>query len=70
MRLLHIVHDVVEIGSHLGGAVGSGCSAIDDLGSVVADIEHHNYLGALEEGGRTLIEGAETISDASSGNWF
>ncbi len=70
MRLLHIVHDVVEIGSHLGGAVGSGFSAVDDLGSTIADIKHHDYLGALEEGGKTLIEGAESISDASSGNWF
>jgi hypothetical protein len=70
MRLSHIVHDVVEIGSHLGGAVGSGFSAINDLGSTITDINHHDYLGALEEGGKTLMEGAETISDASSGNWF
>ncbi len=70
MGFLNIVHEVVEVGSHIGGAIGSGCSTINDLGYVVADIKHHDYLGAVEEGAQTLIRGAETIADVNSGNWF
>jgi hypothetical protein len=70
MHFLNIVHEAVEIGSHIGGAIGNGCNTINDLGYVVADIEHHNYLGAAVEGAETIIHGAETIADVSSGNWF
>lgn len=72
LTLIHMnfLHEAVELGSHLGGAVGNGCAAINDLGYVVGDIRHHDYIGAGIEVAQTIFRGTEAIADVSSGDWF
>jgi hypothetical protein len=70
MKFGHIVHEGLEIASHVGGAVGNASSTILDAASSVNDFQHHDYVGGVIEAGETIYHGAETYGDIVSGDWF
>jgi len=66
----HVVHEGLEITSHLGGAVGNASSTILDAGSAIHDFQHHDYIGGVIESGETIYHGIETYGDVVSGDWL
>ncbi len=80
-----IMHGAGDVGGVIGGAVGHGLEAVSD-GSDLSpaifssssfcsyntfeDVEHHQYLGAVENGAKTLWNGAEAVVDGIAGDWF
>ena len=70
MSFGNILHEGLEVASHLGGAIGNASSTILDASSAINDIEHHDYLDAIVETGETIYHGAETYGDVTSGDWF
>ena len=44
----HIVHEGLEVTSHLGGAVGEASTTILDAGNAIHDFQHHDIVGALK----------------------
>jgi hypothetical protein len=69
MKFGHVVHEGLEITSHLGGAVGNASSTILDAGSAIHDFQHHDYVGGVIETGETIYHGVETYVDGVSGDW-
>jgi len=61
---------IVEFGGVIGGAVGHGLEAVSDGYNTFEDVEHHQYLGAVENGAKTLWNGAEAVVDGIAGDWF
>ena len=66
----HVVHEGLEVTSHLGGAVGNASSTILDAGSAVSDFKNHDYVGGVIESGETIYHGFETYADIVSGDWL
>lgn len=65
----HVVHEGLEVTSHLGGAVGNGSSAILDAGNAISDFHNHNVVGGIIESGEAIYHGAETYGDIVSGDY-
>ena len=65
----HVVHEGLEVTSHLGGAVGNGSSAILDAGNAIGDFHNHNIVGGIMESGEAIYHGAETYGDIVSGDY-
>ena len=70
MKFGHIVHEGLEITSHLGGAVGQASSTILDAGNAIGDFQHHDIVGGLIESGETIMHGVETYGDIVSGDYI
>ena len=70
MKLGHIVHDALEIGSHVGGAIGNASSTILDAGNAIQDFHNHNIVGGVIESGEAIYHGVETFGDIESGEIF
>ncbi len=70
MKLGIIVHDALEIGSHVGGAIGNASSTLLDAGNAIEDFRNHNILGGVIETGEAIYHGVETVGDVESGNYF
>jgi hypothetical protein len=70
MKFGHVVHEGLEITSHLGGAVGNASSTILDAGAAIHDFQHHDYVGGVIETGETIYHGVETYLDGASGDWL
>jgi hypothetical protein len=73
MKLGHIVHDihnVLEVTSHVGGAIGNASSTILDAGNAISDFKHHDIVGGIIESGETIYHGVETYGDIVSGDYF
>ena len=73
MKLGHIVHDihnVLEVTSHVGGAIGNASSTILDAGNAIGDFKHHDIVGGIIESGETIFHGVETYGDIISGDIF
>jgi hypothetical protein len=66
----HVVHEGLEITSHLGGAIGQASSTILDAGNAIHDFQHHDIVGGIIESGETILHGAETYGDIVSGDYF
>jgi hypothetical protein len=73
MKLGHIVHDihnVLEVTSHVGGAIGNASSTILDTGNAVSDFKHHNVVGGIIQSGEAIYHGVKTYGDFVSGDIF
>ena len=70
MKFGHILHEGLEITSHIGGAVGDASSTILDAGNAVHDFTHHNIVGGIIESGETIYHGVKTYGDIVSGNYL
>lgn len=66
----HVVHEGLEITSHLGGAVGQASSTILDAGNAISDFRHHNIVDGLVESGEAIVHGVETYGDIVSGDFL
>jgi hypothetical protein len=66
----HIVHEGLEVTSHLGGAVGEASTTILDAGNAIHDFQHHDIVGGIVDSGETIFHGVETYGDIVSGNYF
>ena len=64
----HVVHDGLEVTSHLGGAVGNASSTILDVGHAVSDFHNHNIVGGIVDSGEAIYHGFETYGDVVSGD--
>ncbi len=66
----HVVHEGLEITSHIGGAVGNASTTILDAGNAIHDFHNHNIIGGMFETGEAIFHGVETYGDVVSGDYL
>ena len=69
-HIVHDIHNVLEVTSHVGGAVGNASSTILDAGNAIGDFKHHDIVGGIIESGEAIYHGVETYGDFVSGDIF
>lgn len=67
---VHNIHDVLEVTSHVGGAIGNASSTILDAGNAIGDFKHHDVVGGIIESDEVIYHGVETYGDFVSGDYF